>query len=172
MQNAVLLKAVADARRPVLLKRGFGNTAAELLHAAEYVLAGGNDDVILCERGIRTFEPGTRFTLDVGAVAWLKQRSRLPVIVDPSHAAGTAELVVPLALAGIAAGADGLIVEVHDSPAEAASDGDQALEMPAFEALMARLAPLAAGLGRRLDSNPTTSSSTRPVFAGAAKESA
>jgi 3-deoxy-7-phosphoheptulonate synthase len=150
MQNAVLLRAVAEAGRPVLLKRGFGNTAAELLHSAEYILSRGNERVMLCERGIRSFEPGTRFTLDVGAVAWLKQRSRLPVIVDPSHAAGTADLVTPLALAGIAAGADGLIVEVHDHPEEAASDGDQALELAGFEGLVSRLRPLAAAVGRSI----------------------
>lgn len=150
MQNSALLCAAADSGRPVLLKRGFGNTAAELLHSAEYILSRGNDDVILCERGIRTLEPGTRFTLDVGAVAWLKQRTRLPVIVDPSHAAGVSDLVLPLALAGIAAGADGLMVEVHHDPQTARSDGDQALLLAEFTALLEKLAPVAAAVGRTL----------------------
>lgn len=157
MQNSALLAAVAESRRPVLLKRGFGNTAAELLHSAEYLLSRGNDEVILCERGIRTLEPGTRFTLDVGAVAWLKQRTRLPVIVDPSHAAGDSTLVLPLALAGIAVGADGLMVEVHHDPAHARSDGDQALLLDEFTALLDRLAPVAAAVGRSLVQRTSTS---------------
>ncbi len=150
MQNAPLLHALGRQRRPVLLKRGFGASASELLHSAEYILAGGNSAVILCERGIRTHETSTRFTLDVGAIAWLKQRSRLPVIVDPSHAAGRSELVAPLAMAGVAAGADGLIIEVHDDPAHAMSDGDQALTEDAFVALMTALRPLAAAVGRSI----------------------
>jgi 3-deoxy-7-phosphoheptulonate synthase len=165
MQNSALLTAVAESRKPVLLKRGFGNTAAELLHSAEYLLAHGNDAVVLCERGIRTLEPGTRFTLDVGAVAWLKQRTRLPVIVDPSHAAGVSDLVIPLALAGVAAGADGLMVEVHDDPAQARSDGDQALLLEEFTVLLDTLAPVAAAVGRSLARPPTTSASLTTVAA-------
>jgi 3-deoxy-7-phosphoheptulonate synthase len=160
MQNSALLCAVAETKKPVLLKRGFGNTAAELLHSAEYLLARGNDAVILCERGIRTLEPGTRFTLDVGAVAWLKQRSRLPVIVDPSHAAGISDLVTPLALAGIAVGADGIMIEVHDDPATARSDGDQALILEEFKALLDKLAPVAAAVGRTLSPLSSSSSSS------------
>jgi 3-deoxy-7-phosphoheptulonate synthase len=150
MQNTALLQEVGRSKRPVLLKRGFGATVNELLHAAEYILAAGNDDVILCERGIRTFETCTRFTLDVGGLAWLKQTSRLPVLVDPSHAAGVESLVVPLALAGIAAGADGLLIEVHDDAAHALSDGDQALSPDAFSSLLDQLRPLAAALSRSL----------------------
>lgn len=150
MQNVPLLKALSRLKKPVLLKRGFGATVEELLSSAEYILAGGNDDVILCERGIRTFERHTRFTLDVAGVAWLKQNTHLPVIVDPSHAAGTPELVTPLALAGLAAGADGLLIEVHEHPEEAASDGDQALTGPMFEALMNAARPLVSALGRTL----------------------
>lgn len=164
MQNSALLCAVAERGKPVLLKRGFGNTAAELLHSAEYLLSRGNEAVVLCERGIRTLEPGTRFTLDVGAVAWLKQRTRLPVIVDPSHAAGVSDLVTPLALAGIAAGADGLMVEVHDDPAQARSDGDQALLLDEFTALLDTLAPVAAAVGRSLG-RPASSVSSNPVAA-------
>ena len=152
MQNVPLLKALSRRRRPVLLKRAFGATVEELLGSAEYILAGGNDDVILCERGIRTFERHTRFTLDVAGVAWLKQHCHLPVLVDPSHAAGTPEMVIPLALAGLAAGADGLLVEVHDHPDDAKSDGDQALTLDNFKALMAAAGPLAEALGRRLPS--------------------
>ena len=162
MQNTALLREAGRSGRPVLLKRSFGATAAELLHAAEYVLSAGGVGVVLCERGIRTFEPGARFTLDIGAVAWLKARSRLPVLVDPSHAAGTSELVVPLALAGLAAGADGLIVEVHDAPDDAISDGDQALSPAAFADLMRRASALCASLGRRLCTPHTT---TQPAAA-------
>ena len=118
MQNFVLLQALGQVRKPVLLKRGMSATVTELLQAAEYILAGGNERVILCERGIRTFETDSRATLDIAAIPVLKKLTHLPVIVDPSHAAGRAELVTPLALAAVAAGADGLMVEVHDRPAE------------------------------------------------------
>ncbi|HEY1097877.1 MAG TPA: 3-deoxy-7-phosphoheptulonate synthase [Myxococcota bacterium] len=151
MQNFALLKACGETKTPVLLKRGFGTTVDELMGSAEHVLAAGNERVILCERGIRTFENSTRFTLDVAAIAWLKQRSCLPVIVDPSHAAGDPAMVVPLALAGLAAGADGLIVEVHDAPHEAKSDGHQALGVNDFTALLAKLSALAPALGRTLE---------------------
>jgi 3-deoxy-7-phosphoheptulonate synthase len=132
MQNAPLLTEVGRSGRPALLKRGPAATIDELLLAAEYILAEGNEDVTLCERGIRTFERSTRYTLDVAAVPVLKERTHLPVIVDPSHAAGRRELVRPLSLAAVAAGADGLIVEVHPDPAAALSDGPQALTTDEF----------------------------------------
>jgi 3-deoxy-7-phosphoheptulonate synthase len=134
----------------VLLKRGFSSTLEELLMAAEYVLKEGNPQVILCERGIRTFETAYRFTLDLMAVPVLKELTHLPVIVDPSHAAGRRDLVTPLSLAAAAAGADGLIVEVHPRPAEALSDGPQSLRTDRFEALMGELRPLTAAVGRSL----------------------
>ena len=143
MQNFPLLAEVGRVRRPVLLKRGLSATVTELLLAAEYVLARGNRDVILCERGIRTFEPATRNTLDVGAIPVLRRETHLPVIVDPSHAAGRAELVAPLAYAAVAAGADGLIVEVHPHPETARSDGEQSLSLPEFAALMRGVGPVA-----------------------------
>jgi 3-deoxy-7-phosphoheptulonate synthase len=127
MQNFELLKAIGRLRTPVLLKRGLSATVRELLQAAEYILAGGNHQVVLCERGIRTFEVATRATLDVSSVPVLKELTHLPVIVDPSHAAGRRELVIPLALAAAAVGADGLMVEVHPVPAQALCDADQAL---------------------------------------------
>ncbi len=150
MQNFALLSAVGDVRRPVLLKRGLSATIEELLLAAEYILARGNDQVVLCERGIRTFETATRNTLDVAAVPVLKQETHLPVIVDPSHAGGRAHLVAPLAFAGIAAGADGLIIEVHPEPARARSDADQSLAPDAFAELMRRLTGFAQAAGRTL----------------------
>jgi 3-deoxy-7-phosphoheptulonate synthase len=150
MQNFALLAELGRVRRPILLKRGLSATIVELLMAAEYVMAHGNGDVILCERGIRTFERATRNTLDVSAIPVLKRETHLPVIVDPSHAGGDAELVAPLAFAGIAAGADGLLIEVHPNPECALSDGDQSLAPPAFETLMARLGAFAAAAGRTM----------------------
>lgn len=150
MQNFALLAELGRIQRPVLLKRGLSATLTELLMAAEYVMANGNRNVILCERGIRTFETATRNTLDVSAIPVLKRQTHLPVIVDPSHAGGQADLVAPLAFAAVAAGADGLIVEVHPDPERALSDGDQSLPLPAFAELMARLAPFAAAAGRTL----------------------
>ena len=150
MQNFALLSEVGRIQRPVLLKRGLSATVQELLMAAEYIMAQGNRDVVLCERGIRTFETATRNTLDVAAVAVLKRETHLPVIVDPSHAAGTAHLVKPLAFAAIAAGADGLIVEVHPQPEIALSDGDQSLSLENFAELMNELQPLAMALGRSI----------------------
>jgi 3-deoxy-7-phosphoheptulonate synthase len=132
MQNFALLAEIGRSGRPALLKRGAAATVDDLLLAAEYLLAEGNDDVTLCERGIRTFERSTRFTLDVSAVPVLKERTDLPVIVDPSHAAGRRALVRPLSLAAVAAGADGLIVEVHPDPAQALCDGPQALTTAEF----------------------------------------
>jgi 3-deoxy-7-phosphoheptulonate synthase len=136
MASTPLLRAVARCGRPVLLKRGFGATVDEWLHAAEYLLDGGAPGVILCERGIRSFEPGTRATLDVGGLALARLRTGLPIFADPSHAAGTRPLVRPLALAAIAAGADGLIVEAHPDPARARSDGPQAMALDELAALV------------------------------------
>jgi 3-deoxy-7-phosphoheptulonate synthase len=151
MHNYRLLSAVGMQPRPVLLKRGMMSTVDEMLLAAEYVVAGGNPRVVLCERGIRTFETSSRNTLDLCAVPILKERTHLPVIVDPSHAAGRREWVPALARAAVAAGADGLIVEVHPDPPNAASDGRQSLTPEAFEDLMRDLAPLAHAVGRSLD---------------------
>jgi 3-deoxy-7-phosphoheptulonate synthase len=148
MQNFSLLSEVGRAHKPVLLKRGLSATIQELLMAAEYVMAQGNHHVILCERGIRTYETATRNTLDVAAVPVLKSETHLPVIVDPSHAGGRATLVAPLAYAAIAAGADGLIVEVHPDPESARSDGEQSLTTSAFDTLMQRLQAFAEAAGR------------------------
>ena len=150
MHNSVLLKALARARRPVLLKRGFSATIEEWLLAAEYLLAGGNEQVVLCERGIRTFETATRNTLDLSAVVVAKQRTHLPVLVDPSHASGLHDLVIPLSLAAAAAGADGLLIDVHDHPGAALCDGAQALSPEDLRDLMTRLAPLLGAVGREL----------------------
>jgi 3-deoxy-7-phosphoheptulonate synthase len=148
MQNFSLLSEVGRTNRPVLLKRGLSATIQELLMAAEYVLAQGNHRVILCERGIRTYETATRNTLDIAAVPVLKAETHLPVIVDPSHAGGRASLVAPLAYAAVAAGADGLIVEVHPDPESARSDGEQSLTISAFDAMMQKLAAFAEAAGR------------------------
>jgi 3-deoxy-7-phosphoheptulonate synthase len=150
MQNVPLLRALGRQSRPVLLKRGQSATVEELLFAAEFILAGGNSAVILCERGIRTFEPSTRNTLDLNAVAVLKRDTHLPVIVDPSHGTGRSELVLPLARAAVAVGADGIIVEVHHRPSEALSDGRQSLSPDAFGKLMTGIAPFVAAAGREL----------------------
>jgi len=150
MQNYALLHAVGEAQRPVLLKRGMMCTIEELLMAAEYILSHGNDRVVLCERGIRTFESYTRNTLDISAVPLLKQLSHLPVIVDPSHATGKWELVGPVSRAAVAVGADGLIIEVHPHPEEALSDGAQSLKPARFAALMRSLRPVAEAVGRTL----------------------
>jgi 3-deoxy-7-phosphoheptulonate synthase len=150
MQNFTLLEEVGRCRVPVLLKRGMSATLAEYLLAAEHVMKGGNSQVILCERGIRTFEPSTRNTLDLGAVPMLKRHTHLPVIVDPSHGAGVAWMVGPMACAAVAAGADGLLIEVHAHPERALSDGGQSLSPGEFAALMPRLAAIAAAAGRSL----------------------
>ena len=150
MQNFRLLKEVGSHRKPVLLKRGMSSSIKELLMSAEYILSEGNYNVILCERGIRTFEDFTRNTLDLSAVPALKSLTHLPVIVDPSHATGKWDLVAPMALAAVAAGADGLMVEVHPKPEDALSDGPQALVPKRFERLMADLAVLAPVVGRAL----------------------
>ena len=150
MQNFALLKAVGRAGKPVILKRGMSARVEDLLLAAEYVLAAGNDQLILCERGIRTFETATRNTLDLAAVPLLKAKSHLPVIVDPSHGTGLRDLVTPMALAGAAAGADGLMIEVHVDPATALSDGPQSLYPDQMLALGRQLAALLPLLGRTL----------------------
>jgi 3-deoxy-7-phosphoheptulonate synthase len=150
MQNFELLKALGRLRQPILLKRGMSATVKELLQAAEYILAGGNHQVVLCERGIRTFETATRNTLDVSSVPVLKEMTHLPVIVDPSHAAGRRELVVPLALAAAAVGADGLMVEAHPAPADALCDAEQALSPEDLVGLVAGLAPILEGKGKSL----------------------
>lgn len=150
MQNYPLLRAAGKSGMPVLLKRGFAATLEELLLAAEYLLDEGNEQVILCERGIRSFETATRNTLDLNGVAWLKRHTHLPVLVDPSHGTGLAELVAPLAKAAVAVGADGLLIEVHPAPAEALSDGRQSLTPEAFARLMHELGPFVEAAGRSL----------------------
>jgi 3-deoxy-7-phosphoheptulonate synthase len=144
MQNYALLRALSKTNKPVLLKRGMSSTIEEWLLAAEYIVSGGNEKVILCERGIRTFETATRNTLDLSAIPLVKQWSHLPIIVDPSQGTGVRELVPPMSAAAIAAGADGLIIEVHNQPNEALSDGDQSLYLDQLEPLIQRLTKIAA----------------------------
>ena len=150
MQNFDLLKRLGKIQKPILLKRGMSNTVEEWLMSAEYIMAGGNDQVILCERGIRTFETYTRNTLDLSAVLAVKKQSHLPVVVDPSHACGKAWMVERMAMAAVAAGADGLIIEVHNDPAHALCDGAQSLTPAQFDDLMTKLRPLAQCVGREL----------------------
>ena len=150
MQNFELLKELGRINKPILLKRGFSNSIEELLMSAEYIMSGGNTQVILCERGIRTFETATRNTLDISAVPILKSRTHLPVVIDPSHAGGMAWLVEPLSKAAVAVGADGLIIEVHNDPKHALSDGQQSLTPEAFDELMKHLAPVAEAVGRTI----------------------
>ena len=152
MQNFRLLKEVGAYHKPVVLKRGISATIKEWLMSAEYIMAGGNHNVILCERGIRTYETATRNTLDLSAVPVLKQLTHLPVIVDPSHAVGKWDLVAPMAKAAVAAGADGLIIEVHPNPEEALSDGEQSLKPKMFKQLMDELKTHCTG-GRKGDLN-------------------
>lgn len=154
MQNFRLLTVAGKSRRPVLLKRGLMSTIEELLLAAEYIVAEGNSNLILCERGIRTFERYTRNTLDIAAVPLLKQLTHLPVIVDPSHATGDRSLVLPLAMAGLAAGADGTIIEVHPEPEKAKSDSAQTIYFSQFEKLMKDLEKISGPLGRSLGQRP------------------
>ena len=139
MQNFELLKVLGKIDKPILLKRGLANTLDELLMSAEYIMAGGNEKVILCERGIRTFETSYRNTLDISAIPMLKKKTHLPVIVDPSHAAGIRFMVEPLAMAAIAAGADGLMIEVHNNPEKALCDGAQSLTPEMFDHLMKKV---------------------------------
>lgn len=150
MQNFQLLKALGKAKKPVMLKRGLAATISEWLNAAEYIMAGGNEQVIFCERGIRTYETFTRNTLDLSAVAAIKELSHLPIIVDPSHGTGRWEMVRPMARAAVAAGCDGLIIEVHPHPEVALSDGDQSLTPKNFTALMGELGKICTVMGRTL----------------------
>ncbi len=150
MQNFRLLLEVGMCNKPVLLKRGLSATIKEWLMAAEYIMSKGNQQVILCERGIRTFETATRNTLDLSSVPVLKQQTHLPVVVDPSHGVGKWDLVAPMAKAAVAVGADGLLIEVHTNPEEAMSDGEQSLKPEAFKKLMAELKPIAKAVGRTI----------------------
>ncbi len=147
-QNFNLLDEIGKIRKPVLLKRGFAATYEEWLLAAEYVLAGGNNQVILCERGIRTFETGTRFTMDLSAIPMIKELSHLPIIADPSHGTGRAHLVAPMTLAAVAAGAHGIIVDVHPNPAVAKCDGAQALTFEGFQSMMTQVRAVAQAVGK------------------------
>jgi 3-deoxy-7-phosphoheptulonate synthase len=150
MYDQGILRACAKINKPVLIKRGFGTTLQELVQAAEFVLSGGNQDVMVCERGIRTFETGTRFTLDLCGVAWLKEYTNLPVILDPSHAMGYAYGVAPLAKACVAMGIDGLLIETHPNPKVAKSDASQQLTYEAFTQLYHELKPVAAAVGYKI----------------------
>src|ERR1700722_14401229 len=148
MQNFNLLRELGKQRKPVLLKRGIAATIEELLLSAEYILAGGNYDVILCERGIRTFETSTRNTMDISAIPVVKQLSHLPMVADPSHGTGRRDKVIPMARAAVAAGADGLLVEIHPDPDRAVSDGAQTLTPPQFGEMMQQVRAIAAAVGR------------------------
>jgi 3-deoxy-7-phosphoheptulonate synthase len=151
MQNYPLLRALSKVNKPILLKRGMSSTIEEWLLAAEYIVSGGNEQVILCERGIRTFETATRNTVDIAAIALVKQLSHLPVILDPSQGTGTRELIAPISFAGVAAGADGLIIEIHNQPNEALSDGDQSLYLDQFKSMLSPLQELARFRNKRFD---------------------
>ncbi|BAY30826.1 phospho-2-dehydro-3-deoxyheptonate aldolase [Nostoc carneum NIES-2107] len=167
MQNFDLLKALGQAGKPILLKRGLAATIEEFVMAAEYILSHGNPDVVLCERGIRSFDNYTRNVLDLGAVAALKQITHLPVIVDPSHAVGKRELVAPMAKAAIACGADGLIIECHPEPEKSVSDARQALSLEDMVNLVTSLKPLAAAVGRNI-SDLGVGVKSAPIFCAAA----
>jgi 3-deoxy-7-phosphoheptulonate synthase len=167
MSNGTLLRELARTGRPILLKRGFGATVQELLDAADYILAEGNEDVLLVERGIRTFETATRFTLDIAAIPVLRERTHLPILVDPSHAAGAARWVPDLALAAAAVGADGIMVEVHDAPHTAISDAEQTLDLDQFRDLVVSLDRVLDAVGsrravpdRRTDGSPVSAAQT------------
>lgn len=150
MQNFRLLTEIGSYDKPVILKRGLSATIKEFLMSAEYIMAKGNHNVILCERGIRTFETATRNTLDLSAVPVLKQLTHLPVIVDPSHGVGKWDLVTPMARAGVAAGADGILVEIHPNPEQAMSDGEQSLKIPVFKEMMRQIRAIAQAMGREI----------------------
>ena len=150
MQNFNLLRELGKLRKPVLLKRGIAATIEELLLSAEYIMAGGNYDVILCERGIRTFETYTRNTMDISAIPVVKKLSHLPMVADPSHGTGRRDKVAPMARAAVAAGADGLLIEVHPDPDRALSDGAQSLRPEQFEELMGQLRMIAPAVGRTI----------------------
>jgi 3-deoxy-7-phosphoheptulonate synthase len=154
MQNFTLLRELGHTRKPVLLKRGISATIEEWLLSAEYILSGGNTDVILCERGIRTFETATRNTFDISAIPVVKKLSHLPIVADPSHGAGRRDMVAPMARAAVAAGADGLIIEVHCDPDHALSDGAQSMFPPQFDRLMAELRIIAPAIGRSICLEP------------------
>ena len=156
MQNFALLREVGRSGRPVLLKRGAAATLDELVAAADYIRAEGNESVVLCERGVRSFDPGVRYTLDLTIVPRLRARTDLPIVVDPSHGTGSRELVAPMAIAGLAAGADGLLIEVHPRPEDALSDGPQALRPDDFAALMSDIRRWLPAAGRRLTAHPHT----------------
>lgn len=151
MQNFELLKELGHIDKPILLKRGLANTLEELLMSAEYIMSGGNEKVILCERGIRTFETSTRNTLDISAIPMLKKKTHLPVVVDPSHASGIVWMVEPLSMAAIAAGADGLIIEVHNCPEKALSDGAQSLRPEQFSQIMDKIKKTAVFFGKTME---------------------
>ncbi|WP_273477762.1 N-acetylneuraminate synthase family protein, partial [Faecalicoccus acidiformans] len=150
MQNFDILKAVGKTKKPILLKRGLANTINEWIMAAEYIMSEGNPNVIFCERGIRTFETMTRNTLDLAVIPIIKSKTHLPIIIDPSHAAGNWKLIESLSLASIAAGADGLIIEVHDNPECAWSDGDQSLKPEKYASLIQKGKKIAQVIGREL----------------------
>jgi 3-deoxy-7-phosphoheptulonate synthase len=162
MQNFVLLTEVGQSKRPVLLKRGMSATIADLLMSAEYVLSEGNPNVVLCERGIKSFDPSTRNLFDVAAVPLVQGLTHLPIIVDPSHATGKPDLIPPCALAGLAAGADGVHIEVHDCPEEALSDGAQALLPDQYKDLLHRLRLMADLLGKTISPLPNSSNVLPP----------
>ncbi|MUH00916.1 3-deoxy-7-phosphoheptulonate synthase [Scytonema sp. UIC 10036] len=163
MQNFDLLKALGQAGKPILLKRGLAATIEEFVMAAEYIVSYGNPDVVLCERGIRSFDNYTRNVLDLGAVAALKQITHLPVIVDPSHAVGKRELVAPVAKAAVACGADGLIIECHPEPEQSVSDARQALSLEDMVNLVANLKPVAASVGRSISETMGVGSQPAPI---------
>ncbi|BAY06963.1 3-deoxy-7-phosphoheptulonate synthase [Calothrix sp. NIES-2098] len=167
MQNFDLLKALGQANKPILLKRGLAATIEEFVMAAEYILSHGNPDVVLCERGIRSFDNYTRNVLDLGAVAALKQITHLPVIVDPSHAVGKRELVAPMAKAAVACGADGLIIECHPQPEKSVSDARQALSLEDMVNLVDSLKPIAAAVGRNISESIGVGLKTAPIFCAA-----
>ncbi|MBI4418713.1 MAG: N-acetylneuraminate synthase family protein, partial [Ignavibacteriales bacterium] len=150
MQNFTFLKELGKASKPVLLKRGLSATIEEWLMSAEYILAGGNMQVILCERGIRTFETATRYTMDIGAIPVIKKKSHLPIVADPSHGIGIRDKVIPMARAAVAAGADGLLIEVHHDPDHAKSDGAQSLFPDQFKQMMQEVRIIAQAIGRRV----------------------
>ncbi|MDI6766313.1 MAG: 3-deoxy-7-phosphoheptulonate synthase [Bacteroidota bacterium] len=150
MHNTKLLRAISKIRKPVLMKRNYSSTLNEFLMSAEYILSGGNDQVVLCERGIRTFVEYTRNTLDLNIIPAVKQLSHLPIIVDPSHGTGRYDFVIPMSRAAIAAGADGLLIEVHPNPQEAFSDGEQSLTHNAFQRLMTEMKAIVSAIGRRI----------------------
>jgi len=161
MQNYHLLRALGEVIKPVLLKRGMSATIEELLLSAEYIMAGGNYNVILCERGIRTFDTYMRNTMDIAAIPVIKQLSHLPVVADPSHGTGRRDKVAPMARAAIAAGADGLLIEVHPDPERALSDGVQSLYPDQFAHLMTEVTVIAQAVGRRMEAEPVQSEAAR-----------